>query len=105
MVPKLVIWPETAFAGFTSRSQSLLNTTIRNATQNDGVVITGIPRFGGGRTLLNSAIMINHDGAIQAIYDKRHLVPFGEYMPFANGFHSSSRLLARLILCLVKIIA
>ncbi|MDA7648186.1 apolipoprotein N-acyltransferase [Alphaproteobacteria bacterium] len=81
-VSKLVIWPETAFAGFASRSQSLLNTTIRNATQNDGVVITGIPRFGGGRTLLNSAVMINHDGAIKAVYDKRHLVPFGEYMPF-----------------------
>jgi apolipoprotein N-acyltransferase len=80
-VPKLVIWPETAFAGFVSRSQSLLNTTIRNATQNDGVVITGITRFGGGRTLLNSAIMMNHEGAIKAVYDKRHLVPFGEYMP------------------------
>jgi apolipoprotein N-acyltransferase len=82
VVPKLVIWPETAFAGFASRSQSLLNTTIRNATQNDGVVITGIPRFGGDRTLLNSAIMINHDGAIKTVYDKRHLVPFGEYIPF-----------------------
>jgi apolipoprotein N-acyltransferase len=82
VVPKLVIWPETAFAGFASRNQALLDTTIRNATQNDGVVITGIPRFGGNRTLLNSAIMIDHDGAIKAVYDKRHLVPFGEYMPF-----------------------
>jgi apolipoprotein N-acyltransferase len=81
-VPKLVIWPETAFAGFASRNKSLLDTTIRNATQNDGVVITGIPRLGGRRTLLNSAIMIDHSGAIKAVYDKRHLVPFGEYMPF-----------------------
>ena len=81
-VPKLVIWPETAFAGFASRNQSLFDKTIRNATQNDGVVITGIPRFGDGRTLLNSAIMIDHDSAIKAVYDKRHLVPFGEYMPF-----------------------
>ena len=80
--PKLVIWPETAFAGFASRSQSLLDRTIRNATQNDGVVITGIPRLGVGRRLLNSAIMIDHDGAIKAVYDKRHLVPFGEYVPF-----------------------
>ena len=82
MAPKLAIWPETAFAGFASHSKTLLDTTIRNATQNDGVVVTGIPRFGGGRTLLNSAIMIDHDGVIKAVYDKRHLVPFGEYIPF-----------------------
>ena len=80
--PKLVIWPETAFAGFASRNAALLDKTVRDATSKKGTLITGIPRFGIDRTLLNSAIMLNHEGKTQGIYDKRHLVPFGEYIPF-----------------------
>lgn len=80
--PKLVIWPETAFAGFASRNTALLDKTVRDATSKKGTLITGIPRFAADKTLLNSAIMINHEGKTKGIYDKRHLVPFGEYIPF-----------------------
>ena len=79
--PKLLIWPETAFVGFASRNAELLEKTARDATGKKGTLITGIPRFGFGRTLLNSAIMLNHEGQTRGIYNKRHLVPFGEYMP------------------------
>ena len=44
--PKLVIWPETAFAGFPSRDAALLDKTVRDATSKKGTLITGIPRFG-----------------------------------------------------------
>jgi len=80
--PKLVIWPETAFAGLAGPNAALLDKTVRDATNKKGTLITGIPRFGADRTLLNSAIMLDHEGQTKGIYNKRHLVPFGEYVPF-----------------------
>ncbi|HEY0220036.1 MAG TPA: apolipoprotein N-acyltransferase, partial [Afipia sp.] len=33
----------------------------------------------------NSIYAIDHDGSVLSVYDKLHLVPFGEYLPFQNA--------------------
>jgi apolipoprotein N-acyltransferase len=36
----------------------------------------------------NSIYVIDHNGAILSVYDKMHLVPFGEYLPFQDFLES-----------------
>jgi len=48
-----------------------------------GVSDTGAPRRG-----YNSLMVFEQDGRLQSIYDKIHLVPFGEYLPFQTAFES-----------------
>ena len=43
--PKLVIWPETAFAGFASRNAALLDKTVRDATSKKGNFDYRYPSF------------------------------------------------------------
>ena len=85
-VPQLVIWPETAFAGLLDVERDLFRRTVAGALPVDGVLITGVPRRHSRTKLLNSAIMVGPDGEIEAEYDKKKLVPFGEFFPFRNLF-------------------
>ena len=47
-----------------------------------------------GYNLFNSAEFIQPDGSFAGRYDKMHLVPFGEYVPYKNLFFFAGSLLA-----------
>lgn len=79
--PDLIVWPETAVPFFLESDHPALETIAQAAA---GVpIIFGIQRF-EGRQLFNSAAVMGPQGQITQVYDKYHLVPFGEYMPFGD---------------------
>ncbi len=88
--PTHVIWPEAAAPFFLLQSEAALGQMARLVPAN-GAVITGTPRLAlpasAEETLIyNSVVVVDGDGGVPAIYDKAHLVPFGEYLPFPEIF-------------------
>ncbi|SFD56179.1 apolipoprotein N-acyltransferase [Roseivivax sediminis] len=76
--PDLIVWPETALPMLLHNSNEARE-IIDEAAQGVPVVL-GIQREEAGNWY-NSAIAIGPRGRIADVYDKHHLVPFGEYMP------------------------
>lgn len=84
--PDVIIWPETATGSYLRRQldQALAVTAFCART---GIpVLSGFPDYRvdslGVIHPLNAAGLFLPDGSLGEIYAKRHLVPFGERMPF-----------------------
>ncbi len=79
--PALIVWPETAVPWPLERAAPALEAITRAA---GGIpVVLGLQRLDGPR-YFNSLIRLDGAGEVSAIYDKHHLVPFGEYIPYGN---------------------
>ncbi|MEL6124801.1 MAG: apolipoprotein N-acyltransferase [Pseudomonadota bacterium] len=76
-VPMFIGEPEIAYGGGLYRWQD-----IAAASENRPAII-GTRRRDGQR-YYNSLAVVGPGGALVAQYDKHHLVPFGEYLPFAD---------------------
>jgi apolipoprotein N-acyltransferase len=85
----LLVWPESAFPFFLTREPEAL-AAIAKLVPDGTTLITGAVRLaesqprGDSVRAYNSVYMIGHDGTILSVYDKVHLVPFGEYLPFQD---------------------
>lgn len=83
--PALVLWPETAVPFLLEHPGAGLG-MMAQATQAQGpdtMIGFGVQRLQDGR-YYNSLAVLDTNGAVTQIYDKHHLVPFGEYVPFGE---------------------
>nr|VFJ95422.1 MAG: apolipoprotein N-acyltransferase [Candidatus Kentron sp. H]VFJ96936.1 MAG: apolipoprotein N-acyltransferase [Candidatus Kentron sp. H]VFK02633.1 MAG: apolipoprotein N-acyltransferase [Candidatus Kentron sp. H] len=97
----LVVWPETALPGFYDDFPDFIARLGREAKDHDthlllGVALETTGPDAGSRRYFNSVAAITGEGipphvagphdfpAQHGFYHKRHLVPFGEYLPMAS---------------------
>jgi apolipoprotein N-acyltransferase len=84
--PGLIVWPETAIPFFLRREPELSARVYRLAEETGVPMLVGSPDVGDDGRLYNTAFLLGRDGRIRGRYDKRHLVPFGEYVPLHQIF-------------------
>lgn len=77
--PAVVLWPETA-SPFQLETDKPAREAIAAVT-GSAVALVGAVRFGPDGRPRNSLFVLTAGGAISQIFDKWHLVPFGEYQP------------------------
>jgi apolipoprotein N-acyltransferase len=92
-----LIWPESSLPFFLSDYPDAL-ARIGRMLPDGAILLTGAPREQfdppttagtadtADRPAYNSLIAVDHRGEIIDSYDKSHLVPFGEYLPFPDLF-------------------
>ena len=85
-IPTLFIWPETALSyRILNDPRSMLEIQKMLADYStNSALLTGLLRHNpSDGSYTNSLVMIDDQSRdVQNIYDKHHLVPFGEYIPF-----------------------
>lgn len=77
----LVVWPESAVPGWIPNEKPVMDWLTTLIQRSNTYHIIGAVSERGGKEF-NSAFFFGPDGKIIDVYDKRHLVPFGEYIPF-----------------------
>ncbi len=84
---RLAVWPETAAPGALAIDSSMRDRVVRLAQETRTAQVVGsvgVERdFDGGTPrFYDSAFVLTPGGEFTHRYDKSHLVPFGEYVPF-----------------------
>lgn len=84
--PDIIIWPETSVPGYLEQDEQLLKKLASLSRKiSPAYLLVGTAREGRGRITYNSATLLL-DGRIIEHYDKLHLVPFGEFIPWPKVF-------------------
>ena len=86
--PDLIIWPETSVPGFLQTEPELSERIAGIAKSAHTLLLVGYPRqeLHNEDMYFNSAALFDRYGKITAVYDKIHLVPFGEFSPAKKLF-------------------
>ncbi|MDB2682633.1 apolipoprotein N-acyltransferase [Alphaproteobacteria bacterium] len=81
----IIVWPETAL-NYRVLQDPLSSIKLKSALQSyagNTFLLSGLLNYHPeNHTYTNSLIAIDQQGIVKSVYDKSHLVPFGEYIPF-----------------------
>lgn len=77
----LIVWPETSVPWLLEDAGVVFDEA--QAASGNVPMVLGIQRAEGPR-YFNALVALDRAGALIASYDKHHLVPFGEYIPFGD---------------------
>ena len=94
--PDLIIWPETSFPGIYPVEAWVVDRTRALAQAMHAPMLVGAPTTTPqllDPSLWNSALLFGPTGERLARYDKLHLVPFGEFIPFERQFPALRQLI------------
>lgn len=83
---QVVVWPETAAPFFYGWEAGLSRRLEAIAVSGGIPILFGAPWYdpAGGGKFYNSVFHMDARGVVLGRYDKRHLVPFGEYIPLRS---------------------
>ena len=79
--PVLMVWPETSVPGYLLQEKPLRDWLTKIVRRSHTNHLIGSPIMISEKAY-NSSFSINPEGVLEGEYDKRHLVPFGEVVPF-----------------------
>ncbi len=85
-VPRIVVWPESPSPFYTNDPNFRHQVSDMARAANAWIILgsLGVSPNSAPGEIFNSASIVAPDGAWTARYDKIHLVPFGEYVPFGG---------------------
>jgi apolipoprotein N-acyltransferase len=95
----LIIWPETATPFYLFRDPLLTSMVVEGIKEAQTGHLIGSPSVETAQNTdpayLNSAYLVTPEGIAVGRYDKVHLVPFGEYVPFKRLLWFVGKLVAQ----------
>lgn len=80
--PQIIIWPETAILSYIPFDASYLAQIKLMLKKTQSYLIMGSPDHDQSFNAYNTILCFSPTGEIISKYNKQHLVPFGEYLPF-----------------------
>ncbi len=87
--PDVVVWPETALPFYFLDDKFLTKQVVEFIRTTKSYFVIGSPSFHAEKKQVhyfNSAYLLGPAGNVLGKYDKVHLVPYGEYIPFQRFF-------------------
>jgi apolipoprotein N-acyltransferase len=84
--PELILWPETAIPDLLTIDPTA-QSVVASLVSNDFRLLVGsmdLDQPEDAPLYYNASYLVGPGAVIEGVYRKRHLVPFGEYLPFQN---------------------